>query len=96
MGTDIEFEPGADADLDEAIDFLGASSSGARRLAAAIDAVIQRLLEFPESAPVRRGGKRVAYVPDTRYSIVYEYEGGRIKVLAFTHTSRRPSRRRRS
>jgi plasmid stabilization system protein ParE len=94
MAYDIEFEPESDKDLEEAIDFLGAGTQAARNFAEAIDSVIGRLLRFPESAPRGRRRTRVAYVPKTRYQIVYEFDNGVLRILGFVHTSRPPRRRR--
>lgn len=90
MARDIEFAPTADQELDEAIEFLGATSAAARRFAEAVDAAIERLSEFPESGRPLDDSRRSLYIPKTSYSIIYELVDGKLRILAFAHASRDP------
>ena len=98
MASDITFEPEAEDDLSEAIDYLHPSSPAAKRFSEAIDRSIGRILEFPESGTPVDGNARSVYVSGTFYSIVYELQGRAVNILAFAHASRDPdywrSRRR--
>jgi len=90
MARNIEFEPEAERDLDDAIDYQGATSEAARRLADRIDAAIGQLLAFPESGRPIDPARRALYVSGTSYSILYEFSGDALRILAFAHASRDP------
>lgn len=87
MATDIRFEPRAETELDDIIDFLGAASRAAERFAERFDRGIAQLLRFPESAPPDASGARLLYLTGTNFSIAYEYTAGVIVILSVPHAS---------
>lgn len=88
MAVDIRFERKAGEELEEIIEFLGATSAAARRFAERFDRGIAQLLLFPESAPDDGTGVRVLYLTRTSYSIVYEFDDEQLTILSVAHASR--------
>lgn len=85
----IEYTPGAEADLDEIVDFLVANARRlADRFAERYDQLILRLREFPESAPLVSSEMRQAVVPGTDYLVLYLPRPDRIQVIAVVHGGR--------
>jgi toxin ParE1/3/4 len=85
----------AQADRDEAMDYLEAESPAA---ALAVDDRIdmQTLLlsQFPEvGRPGRVAGTRELVVQDTSYIAAYRVASGKVRILRLLHTSRRWPRR---
>ena len=90
MAKAITFSRGADEDLDGAIEFLGARSSSAKRLAESIDRAIATLLQFPEAGIALDFPRRSLFIAGTNYTIIYELHPDKIHVLAFAHSARQP------
>jgi plasmid stabilization system protein ParE len=88
MAVDIRFERKADEDLEEIVEFLGVTSTAARRFAERFDRGIAQLLLFPESAPNDGTGVRVLYLTRTSYAIVYEFNESQLTILSVAHASR--------
>ena len=88
------FHPLAEAELDEAVGYYEAIQSGkGLELARQIHAAIEKIREFPQSAPVTRGSVRSLIVqPSTRWSYTLHYrvkpEG--LRILAVVHQKRQP------
>jgi plasmid stabilization system protein ParE len=85
------FEPATQQELEEAADFYDLESPGlGMRFGDAVKDVIENLLEFSESCPVRLGETRKLVLARYPYSILYRIDGGRVVVSAVAHQSRRP------
>ena len=81
--------PEAYTELREALAFHEALSvQSARALARRIDAVVRQLQLFPESGgPYLFGTRRLLLTP-LPYEMVYVIDGGIVRIIAFSHTSR--------
>ena len=88
------FHPLAAAELDEAVAFYEASRPGkGLELAAQVQAAIEQIRTFPESAPVTRGIVRSIVVqPSSRwnYTLHYCVKLAEVRVLAVAHQRRQP------
>lgn len=82
----------ARSELQEAAYFYGLEAPALRGVFLdAIDAALDHIREFPESAPLVRGRVRRMLLRRFPYSILYTVRPGTIRVLAVMHQSRRPS-----
>jgi plasmid stabilization system protein ParE len=81
----------ARAELDDAPDEYESQQAGlGSRFAASIEAAIQQVGAFPESAPRVRGDIRRKVVTDFPYSILYRVRHAHIRILAIAHQHRQP------
>lgn len=89
-----EFHPLAARELDEAVDYYESLVSGkGLELAQQIKIAINRICEFPESAPIARGEVRSLLIqPSTRwhFTLYYRIKSDRIRILALAHQTRSP------
>jgi addiction module RelE/StbE family toxin len=85
----------AQADRDEAMDYLEAESpAAALAVDDRIDMQMLLLSQFPEAGrPGRVAGTRELVVQDTSYIAAYRVASGKIRILRLLHTSRRWPRR---
>lgn len=70
--------------------YRGIDMAVADRFVAAFEAVLSRLRLFPESGPVVYRAVRHMLLDDFPYAIVYFPEADRIRIIAVSHTSRKP------
>ena len=88
------FHPLAATELDEAVGHYEAIQLGkGLELARQIQAAIEQVCKFPESAPVACGSVRSIVVqPASRwsYTVHYRYKPDGIRVLAIAHQNRQP------
>ena len=81
------------AEIDHEVDYYEGRQTGlGDQLENEIDAVLRRIIRFPESAPQWKGrpGRRLAVLDRFPFTIPYQVVGEEIVVLALAHTSRRP------
>jgi toxin ParE1/3/4 len=88
------FHPLAARELDEAVEYLEAISSGkGQELAEQVRAAIALIRQHPESAPRTRGAVRSIVVQPTarwHYTLHYRFKPGLIRILAVAHQRRQP------
>jgi toxin ParE1/3/4 len=88
------------AEIDHEVDYYESRQAGlGTELEDEIDATLEQILRFPESAPQwkDRSDRRVVVLDRFPFTMPYQLHGEDIVVLALAHTSRRPgywSRRR--
>lgn len=91
MTLTYSFAPEAREELLETIQYYESESPG---LGAAflfeVNAGLNKLLEFPKSAPVLRGKVRRKPLRRFHYSLIYSLREGDIRVLAVMNQKRRP------
>ncbi|MDB5971198.1 MAG: plasmid stabilization protein [Hydrocarboniphaga sp.] len=89
-----EFHPLAEAELDEAVGYYESVQAGkGLELADQVQAAIEQLCTFPESAPITRGNIRSIVVqPPGRWSYTVHYciKPSVLRVLAVAHQRRQP------
>lgn len=88
------FHPLAATELDEAVGhYEGIQTGKGLELAFQVQAAIEQVCKFPESATITRGSVRSIVVqPASRwsYTVHYRTKPGVIRVLAVAHQSRQP------
>ena len=86
------FHPLAAAELDEAVAFYEAAQAGKGvELADQIQAAIEQIRRFPESAPLTKGAVRSIVVqPSARwsYTVHYRIRPDALRILAIAHQKR--------
>jgi plasmid stabilization system protein ParE len=91
MSRSLSIHEAAEVEINEAADFYDAESVGLGDVFIdEIQRTITRISEFPEAAPVVRGGVRKRIVAKFPYSLVYSIRGDQIRILAVAHQKRRP------
>lgn len=86
-------QPEAEADLDEAYDYLEAQKAGLGfEFLASLTDVTTLIEEAPEIYPEIYGDKRRAILKKFKYNIIYKIKGMDIYILAIMHSSRDPRR----
>jgi len=89
-----EFHPLAEAELDEVVAYYEAIEPGkGLELASQVQAAIEQICTFPESAPVTRHPIRSVLVqPSARWSFTLHYSIKRngLRILAIAHQKRQP------
>ena len=66
------------------------SSRVAASFLAAVQAAVDQVLEFPESAPFVRGEVRGKTVSKFPYTMMYRVDGDTVVILAVAHQKQRP------
>ena len=88
------FHPLAAIEVEDAVAYYESLQSGkGLELAAQIEAVIEQIRIFPESAPLTRGSVRSIVVqPSSRwsYTLHYRVKPTYIRIVAFAHQRRQP------
>lgn len=88
------FHPLAEAELDEATGYYEAIETGkGLEFARQVQAAIEQLRAFPESAPVTRDTVHSLVVqPSSRwsYTLHYRIKGSTLRILAVSHQKRQP------
>jgi plasmid stabilization system protein ParE len=88
----LSFNEQARNELQEAAYFYGLESPVLRvAFLDAVDAALDHVRQFPESALVVRGRVRRMLLRRFPYSLLYTLRPGGIRILAVMHQSRRPS-----
>lgn len=91
MTDRIFFDPAAQYEFDEAIDFYDLKSPGlGDRFINSVYGELEGLLEYPESCPVLLGETRKLVLDRFPYSVMYWTDGRIIAVSVIAHHSRRP------
>jgi plasmid stabilization system protein ParE len=81
----------AEAEINEAADFYDQESPGLGSVFLdEIQRAFQRIVDFPDAAPLIRGCVRKRIVTKFPYSLVYSTRGNEIRLLAVAHHKRRP------
>jgi len=85
------FAPEAREELLEAIRYYESESPGlGAAFLSEVNEGLNKLLEFPKSAPVLRGRVRSKPLRRFKYSLIYSLPEGNIRVLAVMNQKRRP------
>jgi len=88
------FHPLAEAELDAAVGHYETLHPGkGLELALQVQAAVEQIRQFPESAPLTRGGVRSLVVqPATiwSYTLHYRVTATELRILAFAHQKRQP------
>ena len=85
------FSPKAGAELDSAFNYYEDIVEGlGYDLLGEVESVLERLLEFPESAPLYTERIRKAVLHDFPFSILYSFSDDTLRITAFMHQKRRP------
>ncbi|MEW5984114.1 MAG: type II toxin-antitoxin system RelE/ParE family toxin [Acidobacteriota bacterium] len=91
MNPTLSIHEGAEAEINEAADFYDLESPGLGGVFLdEIQRALQRIVDFPEAAPLVRGRVRKRIVTKFPYSLLYSMRGSEIRVLAVAHHKRRP------
>lgn len=87
----IEILAPAAAELADAESFYGQISEGLRnRFLDAVGAAFQRLLDFPDAAPLMDSDVRHEILHVFPYNIVYIQRPGKLIIVAIMHQKRKP------
>jgi plasmid stabilization system protein ParE len=85
------FAPEAREELLEAIQYYESESPGlGAAFLSEVNEGLNKLLEFPKSAPVLRGKVRSKPLHRFQYSLIYSLREGGIRILAVMNQKRRP------
>jgi toxin ParE1/3/4 len=85
------FHPEAQEEYDSELDYYGAISADVEeRFVEDVRSAILRLREFPDSAPLARGGVRACPLDRFPITIFYDVVNETLRVLAIAHQKRRP------
>lgn len=88
------FHPLAATELDEAVAYYEAIQSGkGLEFAGQVQAAVEQIQAFPESAPTTRGSVRSILIqPSSRwsYTLHYRVKPTAIRILALAHQKRQP------
>ncbi|RJS92578.1 type II toxin-antitoxin system RelE/ParE family toxin [Salinisphaera sp. Q1T1-3] len=88
---DIQFYEAAEAELDDAIAYYEHQLPGLGvRYRLAIQAVLQRIAQFPEAYPLLSRRTRRCLVNGFPYGVIYRINEGTISIVAIAHLHRRP------
>ncbi len=87
----VGFHPEALAELRAAVEFYEGEQRGlGRELALEVRAVLDRLVEWPQSGALEKAEVRRALLARFPFTIVYRVEDDRIDVVAVMHQRQRP------
>lgn len=91
MSLTYSFAPEAREELLEAIQFYESESLGLGAIfLSEVNEGLNKLLEFPKSAPVLRGKVRSKPLRRFKYSLIYTLREGDLHILAVMNQKRRP------
>ncbi len=91
MKLPVWFHPDAEAEINEAANFLDKESPGLGDVFFEdLERAIQMIMEHPEVSPVLQGRVRRKILSKFPYSIMYSVASGKIRILAVSHQRRRP------
>ena len=85
----VSFHPGAEQDLNEAIDYYNARQTGlGERFLHAVDLAIDSILQDPERLPVVQKQVRRERVQRFPYDVYFRVDGDAVRILAVKHDAR--------
>lgn len=88
---EVRFHEEAEAELIEAALYYEDQSLGLGDIFLdAVDDAVRQIAAHPKSCPILRTGIRRKLASRFPYSILYELQPGRIRILAVAHNARRP------
>lgn len=91
MTLPFDFHPQAEAELEQAVEYLEEEQTGAGQgLLQIVESALDHVSAYPESCPVARGTVRAKVVSRYRYTIYYRPKADHIRILAVAHQSRAP------
>ena len=91
MNYSVVFHADAEAEMNEAAEFLDRESPGlGMAFLAAVEKAVEQIRSSPESAQLILGRVRRRLVVKFPYAVVYSVRGTQIRILAVAHQKRRP------
>jgi plasmid stabilization system protein ParE len=91
MSRTLAIHEVAEVEINEAADFYDLEGPGlGLAFIDEIQRALQRIVEFPDAAPLIRGPVRKRIVSKFPYSLIYSVGANQIRILAVAHHKRRP------